>query len=891
MKPAVRSFALAFVALLAFTAAAQNEVEIKKYTNGFDADAAPGPLVTVGAPVTWTYVVTNTGSRELMNLAVTDDQGVTVTCPQTTLDAGLAMTCTASGTAVAGQYANIGTVTGQLADSSTVTDSDPSHYFGEAAPTLTFEKRTNGFDADTPPGPYVPAGSTVTWTYVITNVGSEALQDIAVADDQGVTVNCPATTLAPGQSMTCTGSGTAVAGQYANTGTVTATLAVSLTSVSASDPSHYFGQTLRFDKFTNGLDVASAPGPRYTEGTPITWTYEIENPGPAGVTNVNVVDDQGATVSCPATTLNAGASMTCSATGLAQPGLYANVGTVTAQLPAGGVISVSDTSYYLGDLITIEKLTNGIDADAAPGPTVAIGSTVNWTYVLTSHAPETLTGITVTDDQGVTVTCPANTLDAGLSMTCTASGVAIAGQYANVGTVDATSATYGAFSDSDASHYFGVVPAPSITATKTDSLSGNTIHYTITITNDGTGPASDVVFNDTPDANTTIVSGSVTTSAGTITSDTTTVSVNIGTINPSASVTIGFDVTITGSATSISNQGSVSGSNFTTVSTDDPDAGGSVDPTVTPLAATLSATKTDARSGDTIHYTIAITNSGNGAATGVVFDDTPDANTELVTASVTSSAGAVSTTPTSFSVSIGTIAPSATVTIEFDVTINDPLPVGTTTVANQGMLSGTNVPTSSTDDPDAAGPSDPTLTPVVAAPIVTASKNDALQNDVDHDSQFDPGDTIRYTITIANSGNTAATNVVFTDTPDANTTLVSGSVTTSSGTVTTGNSGGDTSVAVNVGTLNASQSVTITFDVVIDNPLPHNTTTIRNQGTVSGSNFTALSTDDPAAGGGTDPTTTTITPAIAGENVPTLGMWALLALSALLAAFALRAMS
>ena len=42
-----------------------------------------------------------------------------------------------------------------------------------------------------------------------------------------------------------------------------------------------------------------------------------------------------------------------------------------------------------------------------------------------------------------------------------------------------------------------------------------------------------------------------------------------------------------------------------------------------------------------------------------------------------------------------------------------------------------------------------------------------------------PGDTLQYQITIVNSGNIAATEVVFTDTPGAYTRLVVGSVQTS----------------------------------------------------------------------------------------------------------------
>lgn len=64
-----------------------------------------------------------------------------------------------------------------------------------------------------------------------------------------------------------------------------------------------------------------------------------------------------------------------------------------------------------------------------------------------------------------------------------------------------------------------VVPsAISITATKTDNIAqttqvspGSTINYTVTVTNNGSDPATGVTFTDTPDANTTLVAGSIST--------------------------------------------------------------------------------------------------------------------------------------------------------------------------------------------------------------------------------------------------------------------------------------------------------------------------------------------------------------------------------------------
>jgi uncharacterized repeat protein (TIGR01451 family) len=69
--------------------------------------------------------------------------------------------------------------------------------------------------------------------------------------------------------------------------------------------------------------------------------------------------------------------------------------------------------------------------------------------------------------------------------------------------------------------------------------------------------------------------------------------------------------------------------------------------------------------------------------------------------------------------------------------------------------------------------------PAASVPMVQVgmpTKVDSLLNDVDGDGVADPGDTLRYTVTVTNGTGTNCTNVVFTDTVDANTTLVPGSV-------------------------------------------------------------------------------------------------------------------
>lgn len=61
----------------------------------------------------------------------------------------------------------------------------------------------------------------------------------------------------------------------------------------------------------------------------------------------------------------------------------------------------------------------------------------------------------------------------------------------------------------------------------------------------------------------------------------------------------------------------------------------------------------------------------------------------------------------------------------------------------------------------------------------------------------------------------------------------------------------------NVGTIHPGDSIVIYYDVTINNPLvPPNALSVSNQGTVSGSNFTSVLTNDPASPGDGDATVT-----------------------------------
>jgi hypothetical protein len=143
--------------------------------------------------------------------------------------------------------------------------------------------------------------------------------------------------------------------------------------------------------------------------------------------------------------------------------------------------------------------------------------------------------------------------------------------------------------------------------------------------------------------------------------------------------------------------------------------------------------------------------------------------------------------------------------------------------------------------------------------LVRAPMTATLSNDVNANGLADPGDTIRYTTVVSNPADmfgAVSEGTKFALTPDPGSTLVAGAVTTTQGTVTTGNGAGDASAAVNIGTIADGSSVTVTADAKV-NASP--ASPLSAQGTVTSDTLTALRTDDPSVPGTADPTNTVVT--------------------------------
>jgi uncharacterized repeat protein (TIGR01451 family) len=154
--------------------------------------------------------------------------------------------------------------------------------------------------------------------------------------------------------------------------------------------------------------------------------------------------------------------------------------------------------------LNIIKATNGVDANTPPGVLVRAGSAVTWTYTVSNTGAISMTSLVVTDNRGVTPTLIAGdtgvpgVFETGESRIYAATGIAIAGQYSNTATAIGLSAAGESVTDTDVSHYFGVVSAIGIDKSASAPLvrSGTTITYSYAVSSTGNVSLTAVTVTD-----------------------------------------------------------------------------------------------------------------------------------------------------------------------------------------------------------------------------------------------------------------------------------------------------------------------------------------------------------------------------------------------------------
>ncbi|MHB8862020.1 MAG: beta strand repeat-containing protein [Pirellulaceae bacterium] len=429
-------------------------------------------------------------------------------------------------------------------------------------------KLTNGLDANTEAtGPNLAVGATATFTYTVRSTGGTSLQNVVVTDDNGTsgtTADDFSPTFVSGdtnsnniletaETWTYTATRTVTPGQYTNIASVTAVDSLDI-EVSDSDPSNHFGVNagIALVKSTNGQDANTAPGPALPVGSTATFTYIVTNTGNVALATVTVRDDNGT----PGTTaddfdatfqsgdtnsngrLDTTETWTYQATRIVTTGQHTNIGAVSgnpvdsAGSDIAGVPDPTDTdvSNHFGASagVNVVKSTNGQDANTAPGPSLAVGATATFTYVVTNTGNVPLGSVVVRDDNGTPDaaddfnatlqsgdTNSNGRLDTTETWTYQATRIVTAGQHTNIGTatanpVDTTGADIAGLadvSDSDPSNHLGVAAGINIVKSTNGQdansapgpllVVGATATFTYVVTNTGsTGLATVVVRDD-----------------------------------------------------------------------------------------------------------------------------------------------------------------------------------------------------------------------------------------------------------------------------------------------------------------------------------------------------------------------------------------------------------
>ena len=294
----------------------------------------------------------------------------------------------------------------------------PATGFGGGGSNLVAISKTTNLPNDE----YDHLGQVVTYTYVVSNPGSNPLTIISLSDDR-TSVNCPASVFStplPGgaSAASCTATYTITqadldAGKVTNKATVV-----------ASD-----GSAPLTTWVTKTITFAAKPGLKLTKtgvapdtvkaGQKIVYTFTLENTGNVSLNSPYSIVDSKVTGDCSSakSPLAPGASTTCTGTyDLKNSDINTGYVDNTAQAVArqGGTPITSNSAsarVYTPELLlvlTADKYTVS-----------SVPTTLTFTYTLTNRTTSSMSNITVSDDHGASNLACVASLAAGASGSCT----------------------------------------------------------------------------------------------------------------------------------------------------------------------------------------------------------------------------------------------------------------------------------------------------------------------------------------------------------------------------------------------------------------------------------------------------------------------------------------
>ncbi len=685
---------------------------------------------------------------------------------------------------------------------------------------------------------------------------------------------------------------TLVLGIPANaTGTVVNNVAVAGTELETNSSNNTDSVNLPVTRAASLVITKSDSPDPVVAGSNVTYTLTVRNDGPSTASNVVVTDPVPTGLTHVSTVSSQGTATLIPASGSTPATVQVNVGTMNVDSPtvdtdvtitivlavpagfSGSLISNtatvdSDESTATSDNedtnvnktidLAIDKTANLTTAVAGQNLTYSIGDQ-QWSkhssnVQVIDDLPAGLNVVSVTPSIGthntgstagdVVVDIP--TMTSGQTGTITIVVAVPANQTASllnsatIGLVSSTGFTEPVTVNNSDSITLPVTANVNLGITKTDTpdpvVAGQTLTYTINVSNAGPSDAAGVsVLDNIPDGirvtsvtgtvgTTTIPQNSITIPASA--SDTTASNPDDITINLGALANAGTAVITVSAIVLDATRGSIS--NVATVSTtsNETDTSNNSSTASTTINATagLTITKTDSPdpviAGQTLTYTIDVTNSGPSSATNVVLSDNlPDGlkitsvtgvvgTTAIPSTSITVPASAQDDTAANgddISINVGTLIPNVSTTTtptagsRATITV-----VGTVMGTTRGTLSNTASVVSTENTTPQTANATTTVNPQLDLSITKTDSADPATN----------GSTLTYTITVTNSGPSAATNVRVTDVLPPQLTFVSASSSQGSATNTAG------TITALLGTLASGASATVTINSTVNVTAP-----------------------------------------------------------------------
>ena len=712
-----------------------------------DKTTTSSSFTTAGDNIFYSYVITNSGNTTTTSpVSVSDNKitgGNTVNCdpwPPFGLAPNDTYNCTATYIATQADI-DFGSVTNvaSASDGTTTSPTDSVMVPAIKTPKISMVKTPTLINFGLP-------GDLVTYDYVVTNDGNTTITTpITITDNFIPVVSCPtpATTwppagLAPGASVTCTGTytvtqddldiGSVVNIASGTDGTITTPPASAIIPANATP-----GLTLIKTKNDTSFS---------TLGQVVSYTYDIQNTGNVTLTKpIDIVDDRIGTFNCFAGNLTVGTHATCTH----------NYTIMQADLDRGFVTNVAYAKTTYGVLVPPTPVTSPVATQTIPaGATVTpgltlkktvtpaittVGQTLTYNFEVKNAGKTTLTNVTVIDPLIPTLSCVIPSMLPGVvDATCNGNYIVTqadldAGSIVNTATVNGVDPGGNNVSTSDTLISPTPIAAPSLLLTKTPSLSSfnapnQVIGYVFAVKNTGNVTISNTLVTDPliPSLNCTIPSLAP---GATDTTCSATYTTLLGDVNAGARANTATAQGMDPFATPVNDTGSAN-----------VPAAQSPQLTLTKSGTLNLGVNVRADVGDTISYVFTVKNTGNVSLTNVSVSD------PLVTVS----GAAISLAPGALDIS--TFTGTYTLT-QLDINAG----VRPNTATTTGTLPDTVTTVLDTASATSTLVADPKLQLTKTGTVVDTNGNGVT----------DFGDNITYTFTVENTGNVTLTNVLVTD--------------------------------------------------------------------------------------------------------------------------------